>query len=146
MLLYLWSHVSVSHLDTVDQCLVLEQLLYGNLLRDHAVRIAIPFHAFHRCLHTVCLNVGLQDGLVANDPDDLVDDGAHVDGVAVGGDAVSCDAISGSHTRKARKARCASKGSPDERETYEQGYYQIPCRLHQCWFTVFNTSSYIFTA
>ena len=89
MLLYLWSHVSVSHLDTVDLCLVLEKLLYGNLLRDHTVRIAIPFHAFHRSLHTECLNVGLQDGLVANDPDDLVDDGTHVDGVAVGGDAIS---------------------------------------------------------
>ena len=89
MLLYLWSHVSVGHLNTVDLCLVLEQLLYSNLLRDHTVRIAIPLHAFHRSLHTECLNVRLQDGLIANNPDDLIDDGAHVDGVAVGGDAIS---------------------------------------------------------
>ena len=82
-------HIGIRHLDTVNLCLMLEQLLYGNLLRNHTVRIAIPFHAFHRSLHTECLNVGLQDGLVANNPDDLVDDGAHVDGVAVGGDAIS---------------------------------------------------------
>ena len=78
--------------DTVDGSLMEEQLLHGYLLRDDTVRIATPFHAFHRSLHTVCLDVGLQDGLIANDPDDLVDDGAYLDGV--GGSGICGDSRS----------------------------------------------------
>ena len=140
MLLDLWCHISISHLDTVDLCLMLEQFLHSDLLRDHTVRIAIPLHSFHRSLHTVCLYVGLQDGLIAHDPDDLVDDGAHVYGVTVSRTSVTSLTSKTSITTTISKTR----GRPEDGETYEQGYDVISC-LHQCRFTVFNTSSYIFT-
>ena len=51
-----------------------EQFLHGYLLRNGAVWIAIPLHAFHLALPAHSLDIRLQDGLIAHHPDHLVDD------------------------------------------------------------------------
>ena len=40
LLLHLLGHIGIRHLNTVDGCLMLEQLLHGYLLRDDTVGIA----------------------------------------------------------------------------------------------------------
>ena len=52
-----------------------EELLDGNLLGDGAVRVALEADALLRSLQAILLDVAAQDGLIANHPDDFVDDG-----------------------------------------------------------------------
>ena len=74
LLFDLGSHVGISHLDTVDDSLMLKELLHSNLLGDGTVGIACPLHTLHSGLHTHRLYLGLQDGLITDHPDHLVDD------------------------------------------------------------------------
>ena len=79
LLLYLLSHIGISHFDTVNLSLVLEELLHGNLLGNRTIGIPTPLHTFHRGLYAHLLNIGPEDGLIAYDPHDLINHGA--DGV-----------------------------------------------------------------
>ena len=75
LLFHLLSHISLCHLDTVDIGLMEEELVDGYLLGDGTVGVAIPFHTFHRSLHTQGFHIRLQDSLIAYHPDHLVDHG-----------------------------------------------------------------------
>ena len=51
-----------------------EQFLDGNLLRNGTVGVAVEADALLGCLQAHLLDIAPQDGLVANNPDNLVDD------------------------------------------------------------------------
>ena len=61
-----------------------EEFLDGYLLGDGTVGIALETDTLLGCLQAHLLDVALQDGLVADDPYDFVDDGATGSGDAVG--------------------------------------------------------------
>ena len=94
LLFDLGSHVGISHLDTVDDSLMLKELLHSNLLGDGTVGITRPLHTLHSGLHAHRLHLGLQDGLITDHPDHLVDDstdgGALSHGIRIGLNRQGC--------------------------------------------------------
>lgn len=66
-------NLGLGHLDTVDGGLVEEEFLHGNLLGNGTVGIALETNAFLGGLQTHLLDVATQDGFVADNPDDFVD-------------------------------------------------------------------------
>ena len=74
LLFYILCHIGIGNLDTVDICLMNEELLNSYLFGDGTVGITVPLHTLHCCLHTHALYVRLQDSLITNNPYHLVDD------------------------------------------------------------------------
>ena len=124
ILIHLGGHIGIGHLDTVDLSLMLEEFLYGDLLGDDTIGVAIPFLALHGSLYAHGLDIRLQDGLIANNPDHLIDDRAFLDIGAVRRTSIT------SMTSKTSITSITSKGRPEEGEAYEQGDDMISC-LHQ---------------
>ena len=79
LLLHFLGHIGISHFNTVYLGLVLKELLHSYLFGYRTIGIPTPLHTFHRGLDAHLLNVGSEDGLIAYNPYDLINNGA--DGV-----------------------------------------------------------------
>ena len=69
-------HFRFRNLDTVDGCLMEEEFLHGELLRNGTVGVASIFDSFCFSLKSSHLDIRLQDSLIADNPNHLVNDAA----------------------------------------------------------------------